>query len=71
MNFPVTARQREWEKAQEEWVGGVIHKKRACRSNVGVKEFEAEMVRDKKGAGLNKSIVHGCGMKGRLLPACG
>lgn len=38
---------------------------------MGIKEFEAEMVRDKKEAGLNKSIVHGCGMKGRLLPACG
>lgn len=37
---------------------------------MGVKECEAEMVRDKEGAGMNKSIVHGCGMKGCLLPVC-
>ena len=36
----------------------------------GVKECEAEMVRDKEAAGIQKSIAHGCGMKGRLLPMC-
>lgn len=36
----------------------------------GEREREAEMVRDKEGAGMNKSIVHGCGIKGFLLPVC-
>lgn len=72
MGFPVTARDN---KSEREWVdrgrgGGGRHNKRAGRSGVGVKECEAEMVRDKEGAGMNKSIAHGCGMKGRWLPVC-
>lgn len=79
MDFPITARDnkraRERERAQYEWVdggsrGGVRHNKGAVRGGKGVKECEAETVRDKEGAGMNKSIVHGCGMKGCLLPVC-
>lgn len=72
-----TAKNNKSETAlyDEVWVldifcGGGGKGKRAGRSATGVKEREAEMVSDREGAGMNKSIVHGCGMKGRSLPAC-
>lgn len=49
---------------------GVRHNKRAGGDATGVKECEADIVKDKEGAGMNKSIVHGCGMQGRSLPVC-
>lgn len=66
--FPIHSKsETAGDNKKYEW-GVVRHNKRAGGSATGVKE--CEMVREKEGAGINKSIVHGCGMKGRLLPVC-